>query len=55
MAPGIALIVTFVDAVSAAILDPGAITYLTLVAVAAIFAVAAAAVWRRFGTRAMQS
>lgn len=49
MAPGIALIVVFVDRVSAVITHPGAITYLQLAAVGAVLAAAAVAVWRRFG------
>ena len=55
MTPGIVLIVTFVDRVSAAITDPQATTYFQLAALGLIVAAAAVAVWRRFGRQAVQA
>ena len=51
MTPGIGLIVTFVDRISAVVTNPGPVTFATLAAVATIIAAAAWFVWRRFGAR----
>jgi len=51
VAPMIALAVTFVDRVRAALVHPGLATYAELAAVSALVAVAALFVWRRFGVK----
>ena len=55
MAPGIALTVTFVDRVKAALSHPGPVTYALLAAVSAMVAALALFVWRRIRPRRRRS